>query len=84
VKAHNHYALCPECDREKDTLRARVAEVATVLDEHEGNPALAVMLARELLSGAAQPRGEPHACAVPLNGTCPVCGKPDAQPRGEP
>jgi uncharacterized radical SAM superfamily Fe-S cluster-containing enzyme len=26
VKSHNHYALCPECEREKEVIGARVAE----------------------------------------------------------
>jgi hypothetical protein len=73
MKAHNHYALCPECEREKATLRARVAELEASLRRiAEPSPDVGAFgdwqrgycergdIARAALSGAAQPRGEPE------------------------
>jgi uncharacterized coiled-coil protein SlyX len=47
VKSHNHYALCPECERRIAELERRIAVLEALLAAE-----------RRALSGAAQPRGE--------------------------
>ena len=46
----------PKMAAELVRLRAALREVATILDEYEGNPALAVMLARTALAPRSERR----------------------------
>jgi hypothetical protein len=66
VKAHNHYALCPECERLIAELESVLADfvawsAAPTPPLHPWLPDV-VKAARRALSGAAQPRGEGARC----------------------